>query len=477
MTLALAADIGSTFTKLTLVDVESERIVAQAMGPSTVATDVTDGFHQAFASLRAQYPVELEQIELKLACSSAAGGLRMVAVGLVPRLTVEAAKIAAFGAGAKVMATFAYELTEHDVDRINEVAPDIVLLAGGTDGGEKKTIVHNAQLLARRGPDIPYIVAGNRVVSEKIHRIFLRGDKTAVVVRNVMPEINRLETEMPTRAIREVFINRVTQAKGISKIERLLGQVMMPTPLAVFRAIHLLAAGTDGESGVGDVIAVDVGGATTDVVSVCTGLPSSVKVMQRGLPEPYAKRTVEGDIGMRWSAPQLLQEAGEEKILAHLGGATINLHERVQLLHDNVAAIPNDCEEQLLDTALARVAVQLAVRRHAGRLERFLTPDGEMYVQRGKDLTQVRQCIGTGGPIAHAENPKEILQDCLYNPADPFSLLPRQLNFYIDRSYTLYAMGLLAETMPDKAVRMMKRYLRFEKGANKTTLGNESTSG
>jgi uncharacterized protein (TIGR01319 family) len=463
MKLALAVDIGSTFTKLTLIGLESERVLAKAMGPSTVATDVTDGFNQAFQSLSTHYPVRLEDVDLKLACSSAAGGLRMIAVGLVPRLTVEAARIAAFGAGGKVVGTFSYELTEEDVMSIRQLEPDILLLTGGTDGGEKKTILHNAQLLARGGPDIPYIVAGNRVVSERIHQLFLRHQRTAFVVDNVMPEIDCLNTEMATNAIREVFIKRVTLAKGISKIEKVLGRVMMPTPLAVFKAVHLLAVGTDKEGGIGDVIAVDVGGATTDVVSMCKGVPSNPMIIQRGLPEPYAKRTVEGDIGMRWSAPHLLEEAGEEKILKLLGVTPMNLQERIQMLHRNVSTVPNNTDEQSLDIALARVAVEIATKRHAGKLERYYTPEGEMYVQRGKDLTQVEQCIGTGGPIVYSIYPDTIMKGSLYDPQEPFFLLPRRLHFYIDRSYILYALGLLAETMPDKAIRMMKGYLGFEK--------------
>jgi uncharacterized protein (TIGR01319 family) len=128
-----------------------------------------------------------------------------------------------------------------------------------------------------------------------------------------------------------------------------------------------------------------------------------------------------------------------------------------------VSTIPDNVEDQFLDTTLARVAVEIATKRHAGKLERFYTPAGEMYIQRGKDLTEVQQCIGTGGPIVYSIHPETILEGSIYDHGEPFSLLPRHLHFHIDRAYTLYALGLLAETMPDVAIRMMKHYLGFNK--------------
>jgi hypothetical protein len=83
----------------------------------------------------------------KIASSSAAGGLKMISVGLVPDLTAKASRMAAASAGAKVLKTFSYELSPEDQEEINALLPDILLLCGGIDGGNKEVILHNARMM------------------------------------------------------------------------------------------------------------------------------------------------------------------------------------------------------------------------------------------------------------------------------------------------------------------------------------------
>lgn len=120
----LTIDFGSTYTKLTAIDVESETILATAKAITTVETDIMKGFQEAYEILEEKISeVEsLNNIEFikKTACSSAAGGLKMFAIGLVPELTADAAKKAALGAGARVIKTFAYELNHHELEEIKK---------------------------------------------------------------------------------------------------------------------------------------------------------------------------------------------------------------------------------------------------------------------------------------------------------------------------------------------------------------------
>ena len=133
----LLVDLGSTYTKLTVVDIEKESIVATSKALTTADTDLMIGFNEAFGMLKRDISrVDINFID-RLACSSAAGGLKMIAVGLVPELTAEAAKRAALGAGARLMETYSYELSRSEVEEIKEMKPDMILLAGGTDGGNK----------------------------------------------------------------------------------------------------------------------------------------------------------------------------------------------------------------------------------------------------------------------------------------------------------------------------------------------------
>ena len=134
-----------------------------------------------------------------------------------------------------------------------------------------------------------------------------------------MPKFGTLNIEPTQKEIREVFLKRIVQAKGLTKASELISGIMMPTPSAVMAAMKLLAEKTDNSRGLGELVAVDVGGATTDVYSVANGMPTDPRTMLKGLPEPYIKRTVEGDIGMRYSIRGIVDAAGI-KTIAELAG-------------------------------------------------------------------------------------------------------------------------------------------------------------
>ena len=165
----LLIDFGSTFTKVVAVDLGKEEIVATARVPSTVESDITVGLGEALRKIEENTGVgNLEESEA-LACSSAAGGLRMVCAGFVPELTSKAANRAALGAGAKVVGYYSYKLTQKEVQEIETTSPDIVLLSGGTDGGDEQVIIHNAEMLFRTGKGITNIILeGNKTTFDDI---------------------------------------------------------------------------------------------------------------------------------------------------------------------------------------------------------------------------------------------------------------------------------------------------------------------
>ena len=237
----LLIDFGSTYTKLTAVDVESEKILGTASSFTTIETDINDGLRNGMRILEGK--IGKLDFEACYACSSAAGGLRMVTSGLVPELTGEAAKLASLGAGAKVVGIYAFQLTEDDVEDIKKLKPDIFLLVGGTDGGNTECILHNARMIAGMKPDFPIVIAGNRNAARECERI-LDGCQTHICP-NVMPKFGKLEIEPTQKKIREIFLNRIIQAKGLSKAAELLSDIMMPTPAAVLQAMELLSKGTE----------------------------------------------------------------------------------------------------------------------------------------------------------------------------------------------------------------------------------------
>ena len=366
MKAVLLIDFGSTYTKLTAVDVEAETLLGTAAAYTTVQTDINDGLNAALRLLE-EKTGKLDYAEC-YACSSAAGGLRMVTSGLVPELTGEAAKLASLGAGAKVVGIYAFQLTEDDLEEIAAQKPDIFLLVGGTDGGNTECILHNARMLATMKPDFPIVIAGNRTAARQCERI-LEGYEV-YVCPNVMPKFGVLNIEPTQQKIREIFLNRIVQAKGLSKASELLSDIMMPTPSAVLQAMRLLAKGSEEEPGIGDLVAVDVGGATTDIYSMADGMPEHMNTVYKGLPEPYDKRTVEGDIGMRYSIRGILDAAGVSRVSSLSGLSPERVEQLVTYLAENTDTVPNGDEElENLDFALAALAVEEAVTRHAGTIE------------------------------------------------------------------------------------------------------------
>ncbi len=480
-------DIGSTWTKATAVDPAALRIVATANARTTAETDVNIGVSEALAELSAR--TGNMPVERRLACSSAAGGLRMVAVGLVPELTAEAARRASFSAGAKVIRTFSHELTTSDLADLSALQPDILLLCGGTDGGNRRVLLHNAAALAGMAADFPVVLAGNRSVSDEAAALLRNGGKQVTQTENVMPEFGRLNLEPAREAIREVFLRRIVKAKGLDRMATLIDALPIPTPFAVLNAVRLLAEGLPGEEGWGDMLALDPGGATTDVYSMAKGEPTLPGVLWKGLPEPYAKRTVEGDLGIRLNARSIADtfESGFRGIrrLAAAAGVSeeaasgwleaigrnpgILPANGVQITGSQVErtpcgiTAPTSEDSLLLDKALTARSLQIALQRHAGTLEETFTPMGRVHVQNGKDLTGVRRLLLTGGPLVNAPDPAGLAASILQSSEISQglrTLLPDKMDMFLDQSYILAAMGLLAEMQPLAALRIIKKEMK-----------------
>ena len=466
MKIILLIDFGSTHTKVLAVDIEKEVIVGRSQSVTTVQTDITIGLKHALTSLFENFSIKECDIVEKYASSSAAGGLRISAVGLVPDLTLEAAKRAALGAGGKVVWSSGYKLDTEKIKRLEDSLCDIILLSGGTDGGNEDTILHNASLLSSAHIEVPILVAGNSAVSERVAQILKNGGKTVDVIDNVLPQLTQLNVNPAQEKIRELFINRITKAKGLDRAQDYIGDLVMPTPKATMQGASFLAEGVGSELGIGTLLVIEVGGATINIHSVDPGHPSDPNTIVKGLPELRIKRTVEGDLGIRYNAPSIIEVVGEKYCIERMHDMdpdfifdTHQLTRMIRQLSSDVGRIPNCSMENYVDCVLAESAVAVAVQRHVGRLTSEYSFLSEKKVQRGKDLTQTANLIGTGGIFAYGRWPEVILRAALFDPEQPDVLKPRKPDAYIDKAYLLYAMGLLAEAYPEKSVRIAKKYL------------------
>ena len=451
----LLIDFGSTFTKLTAVDLDHEDILATSKAMTTVDTNIIDGYEKALSELQMTLGKDIA-FEKIIACSSAAGGLKMVAIGLVEELTTEAAKRVCLGAGAKVELVLSHHINHQEIQKIIDKKIDIILLAGGANGGNKECVIHNARKLASSSITAPIVFAGNKDAIDEVTEILSQAKKTFFICENVMPKLNILNIDDARDRIKDIFVKNIIEAKGIKKVEAIIDRVVLPTPHAVLMAAELLSKGFGDEKGFGDLVLADVGGATTDLYSIAEGLPTQMNAVLTGLEEPFAKRTVEGDLGMRYSATGILQAMTASEIERYRMQG-IDMVTECEKRHQDIGWIPSSERDFMVEDLLASTCIDHALSRHVGTLKSVYTPMGMMYHQTGKDLTRVDAMIGTGGVVIKSPSPKTLLHQSIMHGQKPHELRPKNPTYYLDQDYILSAMGLLSMEHPILALRIMKK--------------------
>ncbi|MEL7666688.1 MAG: glutamate mutase L [Actinomycetota bacterium] len=435
---ALVAEIGSTTTVLSAFDGldaaagTAPRLLGQGFAPTSVAAgDVGIGVDAARAALEETLGPLAPRVTL--ATSSAAGGLRMTVHGLTQKMTAMAAREAALGAGGVVELTTSGRLRESELEAIERAMPGLILLAGGVEGGDTEVVLFNAAQLARLKVRPIVVYAGNSAVSGEARAILEAEGFGVRVTSNVYPAVDELDIVPARHVIHDAFEEHITHAPGMERIGEFVTGPILPTPGAVLVAAELLA------EAVGDLVVVDVGGATTDVHSVTDGSPEIAAIATD--PQPHAKRTVEGDLGTFVSA-------------AHVA-ALLPEAERPDPLPP---AVPSTARETAAAVLLAGTAARVGVERHAGQLAHLYTPRGRQTVARGRDLTACRLLVGTGGALTRLPGGEEMLASVRASTAGGERLLPpADAVVALDRDYVLAACGALSTRFPADAVVALMR--------------------
>jgi uncharacterized protein (TIGR01319 family) len=435
--LASCVDVGSTFTKVAVVDLDSGELVGSAARPTTTGTDVLHGLDEAVeAAGGTGRPLYV--------CSSAGGGLRLAVVGYEQLVSARAGQRVGLTAGARVVHVAAGPLDGAGVAALRAARPDVVLLVGGTDGGDSEVLLHNATRLGAARLRVPVVAAGNADAREPVLAALASGKVPAVPAGNVLPRIGVLDPGPARAAIREVFLRHVIGGKRLSRGPRFASLVRGATPDLVLRGVELLADRLDA-----DLLVVDVGGATTDVYSARR--PDAEQ--ETGPRRPVAgqlwrDRTVEGDLGVRWSAPGVVAGAEAERLL--VPGEPEVLAAEARLRADNPGLLVNGGPGRAVDARLAGLAATVAVRRHART-----DPGGA-----GRDLRDVRLVIGSGGVLRHAPSGEaaRIVGSVLADHGGGWAL-PREPTIAIDADYILAPAGLLAAEHPVAAERLLRSRL------------------
>ncbi len=422
----LATDCGSTTTKAILIQKlgDEYRQTYRGEAPTTVEApfeDVTRGVLNAIQEVeelsgrtildgeRIITPAQAENaetgVDIYISTSSAGGGLQLMVAGVVQSMSAESAQRCALGAGAIVMDVLASNdgrPSYEKIERIRHLRPDMILLAGGTDGGTVSHVVEIAEYISAAEPrprlgmgyQLPIIYAGNTDVQGQIQAIL--GDKAALsITDNIRPVLER-ENLMPARhAIHDLFLEHVmAQAPGYKKLIDWAGAPIIPTPAAVGMIIETLARRADL-----NVIGVDIGGATTDVFSVF---------------QEVFNRTVSANLGMSYSVSNVVAEAGLDNIRRWLPFALDEQSLRNQIKNKMIrpTTIPQTVTDLQIEQAIAREALRLALEQHKqlavglkGVQQERSVSDAFLQTASGQsliDMSALDVIIGSGGILSHA---------------------------------------------------------------------------
>jgi len=409
--------------------------VAQGFAPTSVLQgNVGIGLLAAIENLEETSGFNTDAAEV-FANSSAAGGLRVTVHGLTYNMTARAAKEASLGAGAIIKMVTAGELSEFDLEEIEEINPNMVILAGGVDFGAKEIVLSNAIKLASLDLGVPVVYAGNAALKRAVENIFHKSGTELMIAPNVFPDVDVLNVDPLRKRMQELFSKHIIHAPGMERLESLTDRQIIPTPGAVLKGAEMFAEVA------GDVLVLDVGGATTDVHSVTEGSREFADKLVD--PEPHAKRTVEGDLGVYVNAANIIEMAEEEERKKHV---------------EAIKAMPATDSEREMTRWLCRKAVETAVRRHAGVISDLYTPSGKKQIVKGKDLSAVNWVVGTGGALTRVEGGEEILRSVCTGPGK--YLLPKpSARILLDANYLFSALGTICHDYPDLVRNTFKKWI------------------
>jgi uncharacterized protein (TIGR01319 family) len=455
----LVAEIGSTTTLVNAfnnLDTESPLFLGQGTAPTSNSEgDIRIGLNSAIENLRNLLPDHPDKITWKsfFATSSAAGGLRMTVHGLVYDMTVKAAKEAVLGAGANIHQVTTGKMRQSDIHQMISIKPNIIMIAGGVDYGERDTALINAELICKAltlaSLKIPVIYAGNIENQDEIKNIFKDYKGELVITSNVYPRIDDLQIIPARKIIQQVFENDIIHAPGMEHIRDMVDGPIVPTPGGVMMAAEIL------KESIGDLIIIDIGGATTDIHSVTNGSEEISRILIS--PEPHSKRTVEGDLGIYLNKNNIL------KILLQSQKYRVMEKDKVRseliISVENLGPVPETDEDIKTANDLSFTAAHTALARHSGSFRDLYGPQGKTKIAEGRDLTAVKYCIGTGGALTRLKNGIETMQGIIGNNQVKKLLPGEATNFLLDRYYIMASLGVLSKQHPVAALKLLKQSL------------------
>jgi uncharacterized protein (TIGR01319 family) len=448
----LVAEIGSTTTIVNAFDIKNDKpiFLGRGVANTTVSTDVNEGLKKAIDDLARYLKTSVVEYNEMFASSSAAGGLRVTVHGLVYEMTVRASKEAALNAGANIHLVTAGKLSSRDISEIQDLSPNMIIVAGGTDYGETETALYNIKKIIKMKLDIPIIYAGNIENQKEIKSLFESENKAHLLklVDNVYPRVDSLNILPLRKTIYETFEEHIIHAKGMEHITDIVNQKIMPTPGSVMESTMILY------EYLGPIITIDVGGATTDIHSVAEPSDDFKRYLEG---EPLQKRTVEGDLGVFINHENVIKlfDDGELEELLDLS------REELEEILAHYTYMPTTQNERNLVFELAKKCTHKALDRHVGDFRRVFTSSGQKIIPEGKDLTRVEYIVLTGGALINLHDTEEIVRD--YMKRNLNKMMPSGgIKILRDHDYIMASVGVVALKYPEIAYELLRKSLRIE---------------
>ncbi len=489
MQFIIATDVGSTTTKARFFHKKDGewRFLVAGEAPTTVEApyeDVTLGVQNAVREVEELtghkllapdgsgivLPYDGEKgVDLYVTTSSAGGGLQMMVSGLIKSMTAESANRAALGAGAIVMDVIARDdgrQPYQKISRIRSLRPDMILMAGGTDGGASSHVMEIAELIKAAEPkprlgvayELPIVYAGNKALRPQIEAL-LKDEFALDMVDNIRPVLEQENTEPARRAVHELFMEHVmSHAPGYTKLMKWTDVDIMPTPAGEGMAMQLIA-----NTYKLNVLGVGLGGATTNVYSVMEG---------------RFVRSVSANLGMSYSVTNVMKEAGIDNIMRWI---PFNLDEEEvasRLMNKMIrpTTIPQTLEDLIVEHSVAREALRLGLKHHRTiatrlkgvQLERTIS---DMFDQAVEEtyvkMMNIDICAGTGGLLSHA--PRRI--QSMYILTDAWQ--PEGVTrMFQDSVFMMPHLGVLSTVYRDAAWNIFDKDCLVRLGTNIAATGN-----
>jgi uncharacterized protein (TIGR01319 family) len=387
----ISADFGSVNTRVILVDVVDGqyRLLAQTQTPTTIGTpinDVTVCLGRAVEDIQNKtgrvlvdesgliFPEQTDGsgVDELIATTSAARPLRAVLIGLMPDMSMETAHKALSGTYVHVVATLSSNDNKNEEEQLNTILraqPDLIFIAGGTDGGDEQVmqqLIRLVQMSLHLFPqnNLPIVLyAGNQALARFAYEnLYIPElDNDVFIAPNIRPDLDTEAVSITRLELSIAYNNFVErQPGGFRDISMVSKAGVIPTSQSVGTMLRWLSElGLDGPG----ILHVDVGSTSSSLVVAIDKEVSS---------------TVRSDMGIGHSIVSALSMLDTKRVLEWLpfSYTLAQLENYAQNKALKPDTIPQTTQDMIIEYAIAREIIRHLVLQEQKTWKGMVTASG-----------------------------------------------------------------------------------------------------